>query len=76
MDWYLIRLFFLPIYSTSSHSIVVFFSVNLLSLMRHFQQVLYPARPVENVALTAKDLQENNTTIEWDDGGEIGIKNK
>ena len=29
-------------------------------------------RPVENVALTTKGLQEKNTTCELDDGGKIG----
>ena len=33
-----------------------------------------PTRPVENVALTTKSLQDKNTTIEWDDGGNIGNK--
>ena len=62
--------------SPSSHSIVVFFPVGLLSLSRHFQQVLlgvevfsisWPTRPVEKVVITTKGLQEK-TTIEWEDG--------
>ena len=34
----------------------------------------HPTRPVENVALTAKDLQKRKTTIEWDDGVKIDNK--
>ena len=30
-----------------------------------------PTRPVENVVLTTKGLQERNTTVVWDDGGKI-----
>ena len=42
-----------------------------------FQKKLgHPKRPVENVALTMKGLQERKTTIEWDDGGKMGNKNK
>ena len=33
-------------------------------------------RPVENVALTTKVLQERKTTIEWDDRGKMSNKNK
>ena len=40
------------------------------------QETEETSRPVENVALTTKGLQERKTTIEWDDGGEIGNKNK
>ena len=35
-----------------------------------------PPRPVENVTLTTKGLQEIKTTIEWNEGGKIGNKNK
>ena len=35
-----------------------------------------PTRPVENVALTTKGLQEKKNNIDWDDGGKIGNKNK
>ena len=36
----------------------------------------HPTRPVENVALTTKVLQERkNKTTEWDDGRKIGNKN-
>ena len=31
-----------------------------------------PTRPVENVILTTKGLQERNTNVGWDDGGKIG----
>ena len=31
-----------------------------------------PTRPVENVVLKTKDLQERNTNVGWDDGGKIG----
>ena len=31
---------------------------------------------LKNVTLTTKGLQEIKTTIEWDDGGKIGNKNK
>ena len=51
---------------------VVFFPVGLSSLMRHFK---HPTKPVENVALTTKGIQERKYNIEWDDGGKIG-KNK
>ena len=41
---------------------------------RNFQ---HPTRPAENVTLTTKGLQERKTqSIEWDDGGIIGNKNK
>ena len=33
-------------------------------------------KPVENVALTTKGLQQRNRTCEWDDGGKIGNTNK
>ena len=36
----------------------------------------HPTRSVENVALTMKGLQERKHNIEWDDGGNIGNKNK
>ena len=42
-------------------------------MLKKLQQ---PTRHVENVALTTKGLQEIKTTIEWDDGGKIGNKNK
>ena len=50
----------------------------LLSLAqaRRQKRIQQPTRPVENVALTTKSLQERKTTIEWDDGGKIGNKNK
>ena len=68
---------------TSSHSIVVFFPVGLSSLSRNFQQFLlgvevsvslklhHPTRPVENVMITTKCLQErtkllNGTTAKKD----------
>ena len=35
-----------------------------------------PTRPVENVALTTKGLQERKQNIQWDDGRKIGNKNK
>ena len=59
--------------------------------MRHFQQVLQGAevssvsclgqltvatRPVENVTLTTKGLQERKHNIKWDDSGKIDNKNK
>ena len=40
------------------------------------EETLNPTRPVENVALTTKGLQEENITSEWDDGGKIYNKNK
>ena len=39
------------------------------------QETEETTRPVENVALTTKGLQERNQTCEWDDGGKIGNKN-
>ena len=33
---------------------------------------LLGTRPVENVVLTTKGLQETNTTVGWNDGGKIG----
>ena len=41
-----------------------------------FSTGLVGRRPAENVALTAKGLQEGKHNIEWDDGGKIGNKNK
>ena len=68
------NLFLLPIFPPSSHSIVVFFFPAGLSLLsQNSQQVLLG---VENVVITTKGLQERKTTIEWDDGGKIGKKNK
>ena len=75
-----INLFLLPIFLPSSHSIVMFFfPVGFSSLKRHSQQALLGAevssvsepasRPVENVVLTTKGLQERKNSIEWDDGG-------
>ena len=66
--------YFLPIFPPLSHpTAVCFFPVGLLSLIRHFQQVLWvlketeetstPTRPVENVILTTKGLQERNTQL-------------
>ena len=31
-----------------------------------------PTRPVENIVLTTKGLQERNTTVRWDDSGKTG----
>ena len=60
----------------------VFFPVGLLSLTWHFLTVpVVPSvslmtegtkRPVENVVLTMKGLQERKHTCEWDEGGKIG----
>ena len=36
----------------------------------------HSTRPVENVALATKALQERKHNIEWDDSGKIGNKNK
>ena len=50
---------------------------NLFSLaffQRRPIQLQYPTRPVENVTLTTKGLQERKTTIEWDDYGKNVIK--
>ena len=43
---------------------------------RRQKKLQHPEIPVENVALTTKGLQEIKTTIEWDDDGKIGNKNK
>jgi hypothetical protein len=42
---------------------------------RRQKKLQHPTRPVENVALTTKGLQERKT-IEWDNGGKIRNKNK
>ena len=61
--------------------IVVFIPVGLL-LLSHFQQVLlgvevsseedrrlrHPTRPVKNVMIMMKGLQERTQLFEWDDG--------
>ena len=67
------NLFLLPIFPPSSHSMSCFHPIGLWSLMRHFY---HPKRPVENVALTTKGLQERKHNIEWNDVGKIGNKNK
>jgi hypothetical protein len=36
------------------------------------QETEEATRPLENVALTTKGLQERKTTIEWDGDGEMG----
>ena len=43
---------------------------------RRQKKLLHPTRPVENVVITTKGLLDRKTTIEWDDGGNIGNKNK
>ena len=40
------------------------------------EETQHPTRSVENVTLTAKELQERKHNIEWDDCGKIGNKNK
>ena len=40
------------------------------------EETQHPTRPVDNVALTIKGLQERKQNIERDDGGKIGNKNK
>ena len=56
----------------------VFFPVGLSSLCdisnRRQKKLKQPTRPVENVILTTKDLQERKHNIEWDDGRKIGYK--
>ena len=42
---------------------------------RRQKKLQNPTRPLENVALTTKDLQERKTIIEWDNGGKMGNKN-
>jgi hypothetical protein len=66
-------LFLLSIFQPSSHSMLCLLSLGLSSLIRYFQ---HPTRPVENLALTTKGLQERKHNIEWNDGGKIGNKNK
>ena len=38
------------------------------------EETQHPIRPIENVTLTTKDLQERKHNILWDDGGKIGNK--
>ena len=38
------------------------------------KKLQHPTRPVENVTLTTKGLQESKTTIGWHDGGNIGME--
>jgi hypothetical protein len=40
------------------------------------KETQHPTRPVENVALTMKGLQERKHNIEWDNGGKIGNTTK
>ena len=40
------------------------------------KKLQHPTRPVENVVITTKGLQERKTSIECDDGGKIDNKNK
>ena len=79
-------IYYFTYFPPSSHpTVVCFFPVGLSSLIRHFQQVLWALncpsqdteetstpRPVENIVLTTKGLQERNTTVGWDDGGIMG----
>ena len=44
----------------------------LLSPVQETKETQHPTRPVENVALTTKGLQERNRNIEWDDDGKVG----
>ena len=56
-----INLFLLPIFPQSSLSIVVFFfPVRFSSLTQHSE---HPTRPVENVVLMTKGLQERKTQL-------------
>ena len=41
---------------------------------RILKKLQHAKRPVENVALTTKDLQERKHNIEWDDGEKLEIK--
>ena len=52
--------FLLPIFPPSSHSQVVFFPVGLSCLNQETEET---TRPVENVALTAKGLQERKLKL-------------
>jgi hypothetical protein len=61
-----INLLVLSIFPPSFHSIVVFLSCRSFIVNATF-----------STGLVGKDVQmESNTTIEWDDGGKIGNKNK
>ena len=61
-------IYYFTYFSPLSHlTLVRFFPVGLSLLIQHFEQT--PTRPVENVVLTMKGLQERNTTVRWDDGG-------
>ena len=55
-------LFHLFFHRRPCQQLCVFFPVGLSSLIR----------PVENVVLTTKGLQERNTTVGWNIGGKIG----
>jgi hypothetical protein len=43
--------------------------------MPETEEISAPTRPVENVALTTKGLQERKHNIKWDDGAKIGKSN-
>ena len=67
------------IYFITYFSSVVLFNVVFSfkpAQARRQKKLQHPTRPVENVELTTKGLQERKHSIEWDDGGKIGNKNK
>ena len=53
----------------------LFFQLSTVQSRRQ-KKLQHPTKPFENVVLTTKGLQDRKTTIEWDDGGKIGNKNK
>ena len=67
---YIINLFLLPIFPPSSHPIVVFFFPIGLSSLSHSQLVLL------GFYNDGRSTGKKNTTIECDDSGKIGDKNK
>ena len=55
---------------------IYYLSPTVNSPSQETEETQHPKRPVENVALRTKGLQERQHNIEWEDGGKIGNKNK
>ena len=64
-------LFLLPIFPPLSHSVLYFLSCRPFVVNATFST---STKPVENVVLMTKGLQERKNNIEWDDGGKQVIK--
>ena len=60
-----------PLYYLNQLELFYYFTVICPS--QETEETSIPTRPVENVVLTTKGLQEKiHTNVGWDDGGKIG----